>query len=642
MTILRSFRGQFTLIFLGFMLLVGSSAAATFQVIQQQRGDAVILNLAGRQRMLAQQMVWLSLLPEQAADLNKAQRRFDETLQALRFGGLVTDAHDRPVHLPPPPNAEIAAQLTAVADSWLLFQQALSAGSQADLTAVADELVDQLDVVVSSFELEAQSKVSQLQRRQISFLVAALLLLVGGYLYIHRQLLQRLARLAEAVQQIGREPSPLPPADGADELGQLTGAFRRMATEISAAQDSLESRVAQRTQELTAAFEFSQETAQQLELEQLLQSAADRVRLLMKAESVSVCLLTDDQQMLELAFTHQNGRHGQKVSQPAAAGLPLQVIESRAAVALPTDCADCRFLRRQPDGYCAAVSLRVGRETLGAICVARQAGGPFTDEETRALTLLVNSAAVAIANARLIAAGRRQAEKMAIAAERERLAADLHDNLAQTLGYVGLKADLLQRMLAANRLETAITELEQVQTAVSGAYNQVRAALTGLQEGMEQVDGNLVADLAAHIVEFSQRTQLPVTYNHHPLTNYRLPAVMRTQLLHIVGEALTNVWKHAQADQAVVTLEQAHDSWQITVADNGRGFDPAAVNRGRHLGLRIMETRAARIGGQFTLESDHAGTRITVALPNATNWLPATQRPDQEADHHAPSTDPLS
>jgi two-component system, NarL family, nitrate/nitrite sensor histidine kinase NarX len=626
MVILRSFRGQFTLIFLGFLLLVGSSAAATFQVVREQQSDAALLNLAGRQRMLAQQMVWLSLLPEQEADLLKAQRRFDETLTALRFGGSVSDARGRPVTLPPPPNADVAAQLTAVANTWAIFQQQLPPANHRELTATAERLLAQLDEVVSAYELAAQAKVDQLRRRQLFFLAAALLLLAGGYLFIHRQLLQRLARLAEAVSQIGRKPPALPPVDGRDELGQLTAAFRQMAAEIRAAQDSLEARVVQRTQELTAAFEFSQETAQQLELERLLQSAADHVRLLMNAESVSVCLLSDDDKLLELAFTHQDGYQLHNPVQSPRAGLALQVIESPAPVAMPTDCAGCRLLRSLPDGHCAAVSLRAGQETLGAICVARREGGPFTADESRALTLLANSAAVAIANARLIAAGRRQAEEMAVAAERERLAADLHDSLAQTLGFVGLKTDLLQEMLAANRLETAVAELERVQTAVAGAYDQVRTALTGLQEDGAVAMGDFVPELEARVADFQQQADLPVVLTRDENAACPLPGVVRAQLLHIVGEALSNAWRHAQATQVQVALTQRDDFLYLTIEDDGRGFDPemalTAVNgrgdgRGdgrNHLGLQIMQTRAARIGGQLEI-SNANGTRIALTLP---------------------------
>jgi two-component system, NarL family, nitrate/nitrite sensor histidine kinase NarX len=616
MNIFHSFRGQFSLIFLGFLLLVGGSTAATFRVIEEQQSDAIILNLAGRQRMLTQQMVWLALSPANEPELEAARRRFDETLAALRFGGSTVDAHGRAVHLPPAPTPELQSQLSEVAETWLLLQRQLVTGDAALLAATSTQMLNQLDRVVTAFEANAQAKVERLWRLQLLFLLAALFLLIGGYYFIHYRLLQRLALLATAVKRVGREPlRQPPPVTGADELGQLAGAFCFMETEIAAARDSLESRVAQRTSELTAAFEFSQETAQQLELEHLFRSAAERVRQLMRANSVAVCLLQPEHAVLELAYTTGNGSDCRGLTQSARGGLPLQIMSSVSATALATNCAECHFLRSRPAGYCVAAPLRSGDEMLGAICAVRNDEGPFSDEETRVLTLLANSAAVAIANARLIAAGRRQAERMAASAERERLAADLHDNLAQTLGFVGLKTDLLQEMLAASQVDAATRELEGVQTAVAGAYDQVRAALTGLQEGAGKEAGDLVTEVAVRVAEFSRKTNLAAAFASSDLPACFLPAVTRAQLLHIVGEALANAWQHAQATQVDVRLVQTAGVLQIIVEDNGRGFDPAAVNGGNHLGLRIMRARAARIGGGLEIDSrPGAGSRITVSL----------------------------
>jgi two-component system, NarL family, nitrate/nitrite sensor histidine kinase NarX len=622
MNLLRSFRGQFTLIFLGFLLLVGSSAAATFRVIQQQESDAVILNLAGRQRMLTQQMVWLALSPANERELEAARGRFDETLAALRFGGRVLDAHGRLVDLPPAPTAELQSQLSEVAETWLLLQEALAAGDAATLAAGSSRMLGQLDVVVTTFEANARAKVDRLWQLQLLFLLAALFLLVGGYYFIHYRLLRRLALLATAVKRVGREPSwQPPPVAGVDELGQLADAFRYMAAEIAAARDSLEARVAQRTRELAAAFEFSRETAQQLELEHLFRSAAERVRELMQATSVAVCLLRPEDRALELAYTTGNGADYQGLVQSAESGLRLQIMSSEQATAMATGCAQCQFLRSRPPGHCVAAPLRAGQEMLGAICAVRNGVGPFSDEETRVLTLLANSAAIAIANTRLIAAGRRQAERMAAAAERERLAADLHDSLAQTLGFVGLKTDLLQEMLAAQRLDAAGQELEHVQTAVAGAYDQVRAALTGLQEGATNEAGDLVTELAARVAAFSRSTNLPATFSNEGPAVCLLPAVTRSQLLHIVGEALSNAWQHAGATQVQVRLAQTAGELRIVVADDGRGFGPAdadgsaAAGGGKRLGLRIMHARAARIGAHLEIDSrPGAGARLLVSL----------------------------
>ena len=91
----------------------------------------------------------------------------------------------------------------------------------------------------------------------------------------------------------------------------------------------------------------------------------------------------------------------------------------------------------------------------------------------------------------------------------------------------------------------------------------------------------------------------------------KLPADVQIGLYRIAQESLNNVIKHAKASQAVVTLRMG-ETVRLTIADNGIGFDPAAVSAG-HLGLKIMRERAEAIGAKFSLYSEPGeGTRISV------------------------------
>jgi len=101
---------------------------------------------------------------------------------------------------------------------------------------------------------------------------------------------------------------------------------------------------------------------------------------------------------------------------------------------------------------------------------------------------------VAIENARLVEQQKQRAEQSAIAAERDRLAAELHDNLAQTLGFLNLKSDRVRELLGDRQLDEASDELAQMNHAIGTAYHQVRAALTGLREPSPDAD-NLRARL---------------------------------------------------------------------------------------------------------------------------------------------------
>jgi len=191
----QSLRWRLGAIFVGFLLLVAASVTATFLVIQTQQADAAIINLAGRQRMLSQRMLWLASSYPDPLVLDQPVQLFDQTLMALRYGGSTLDAANRPIDLPPPPDAALRTQLDDVAGTWLLFREQLAAPRSIELQAASTRLIDQLDRVVYAYETRAQAKLTQLQMLQAIFLIAAVALLGGGYYVVRAQLLQPLLSL---------------------------------------------------------------------------------------------------------------------------------------------------------------------------------------------------------------------------------------------------------------------------------------------------------------------------------------------------------------------------------------------------------------------------------------------------------------
>mgnify|MGYP001032608584 CR=1 FL=1 len=612
----RSLRAHLGIIFLGFLVLIGASVAATFLAVRAKADDAMVINLAGRQRMLTQKMTWLALAQPEHPDLAASIQLFDQTLRALRDGGPTLDARGRIVILPPAPDPALRGQLDEATQTWAAFRAHLQPVHAAALPIESQRILAQLDAIVSAFEARAQAKLRRLQAIQGLFLAAALVLLAWGYLFTRRRLLRPLAVLGAAARRIGRGDlaSPLPPLRN-DELGALGCAFETMRLELAAAREHLEARVEKRTRELVSALEFSQEIVAQLDLDHLLQSVTERARVLTRAEAVSLCLLDDDQPVLKLVASSGNGRPPGVLRQPLGRGLARQVIGAGQTVTAAAACSACDFLAAYAPGRCAAAPLRTGATTLGALCVVRSASEPFDPEETRALTLLANAAAIAITNARLADAGRRQAEQAAALAERERLAAELHDQLAQTLSFLNLKADRLQDMITAGQTAQAGAELARMKSAIGDAYGQVRAALVGLREAPPTA-GALGQELAACVEAFNRATGLAAELIVAEPGMPSLSPVVQAQVIHIVREALTNVRRHAKAQRVWVRVAQMDGEARFSVEDDGCGFDPQSVASETHLGLRIMRLRAERSGGRLTIESaPGAGTKIRLSFP---------------------------
>jgi two-component system nitrate/nitrite sensor histidine kinase NarX len=612
----QSLRWRLGAIFVSFLLLVAASVTATFLVIQTQQADAAIINLAGRQRMLSQRMLWLALYQPDSPELAQAIQLFDQTLHALRDGGLALDTTHQLIDLPAASDAALRAQLAEAAQTWSVFRAQLQLPDRPTLPDTSTQLLAQLDQIVRAYEAQSQTKLARLQFIQGIFLMAALALLAGGHYVVRRQLLSPLAALETAARHMTRGDLAQPvPLQRDDELGEVARAFDALRIEIATAHDHLETRVMQRTHELTSAFELSQEIVGQINLDRLLQSVTDRACALTHATSASLCLIDRDPQVLSLVAASGTGPTLLHLQQPLDRDLARRVVGEGATVVVDAGCTNCGFLCAHAPGRSAVAPLRTGSTTLGALCVVRRRDEEFDPNETRALTLLANSAAVAIANARLAEQQKHQAELTAIAAERDRLAAELHDNLAQTLSFLNLKSDRVRELLGEQQIDQADGELTQMKYVISTAYQQVRAALTGLREPSPDAD-NLRVRLNDCVKEMNTSSDTAVVLNISDASALALPRVTQTQAYHIVREALTNVRQHAQARHVSVTVSRYNGTACFVVEDDGRGFERDTVDEQQHLGLNIMRTRAERCGGSLQIESNlGTGTKVTARLP---------------------------
>ncbi|GIK39096.1 MAG: histidine kinase [Chloroflexota bacterium] len=629
----RSLRVQLSAIFLGFLLLVGGSGAATFLAIQAQADDATLINLAGRQRMLTEKMTLLALTQPDSPDLAITAQNFEQTQAALRSGGLAYDSAGRGEILPPAPDPALRTQLDEVASTWSTFRTQLERLKTHSLTGPdrsqieqtlqteAARLLAQLEAVVTGFKIRAEAKLFRLQVIQAIFFGAAFLLLGWSYWLTRRRILSPLAALQLAAQRIAQGYlHESVPTMRADELGNLGRAFEAMRVEVAAAQGQLEARVAQRTRELDTAFEFSREIVADLQLDHLLPSVTERARSLTGAQAAALCLLEPEGQFLCLAASSGNVASHIGLKQAVEVEPMARIIGEGKTVSAEAGCFNCRLWQVYGAGCCLATPLCVGSQPLGALCVIRPGYSGFDAAETRAFTLLANSAAIAIANAHLVESGRRQAEQAAALAEREGLAAELHDHLAQTLGLLNLKTDRLGELLTGGHTAAARAELEAIKPTISGAYGQLRATLVSLCQPATDpavASGHLlVEELTTCVADFRAATHLPADLIIADPAAQPGPPALQKQILHIVREALTNIRRHAQAQQVWVRVEQVEGEARFTIEDDGHGFDPASSQGENHLGLTLMRARAERSGGRLVIDSaPGVGTKVIVCFP---------------------------
>ncbi|RIV26649.1 PAS domain-containing sensor histidine kinase [Alicyclobacillaceae bacterium I2511] len=197
--------------------------------------------------------------------------------------------------------------------------------------------------------------------------------------------------------------------------------------------------------------------------------------------------------------------------------------------------------------------------------------------------------------------------------ERERLARDLHDTVAQDVAYANMQLKLMYEdaVTADSPLSKDLNRLSQVLDKTLGTLREAIYDLTF------QVDEDLNGFLKKCIVEFTARTQMDIQYQTHHIPEHIKPH-LTNQLAKIVQEALANIVKHSQAKHVRVSLigQQSPHRLKLLIIDDGKGFDESAPLEGQHYGMNTMRERCTLIGGTLEISSSIGkGTRIKVELP---------------------------
>ena len=227
--------------------------------------------------------------------------------------------------------------------------------------------------------------------------------------------------------------------------------------------------------------------------------------------------------------------------------------------------------------------------------------------EDRSAVRLVGTFEDITERVRIEQALRRSEVEEASQRERSRLARELHDSVTQALFAATMKAEALtlDGELPTRSADTA----EEVRRLTRGALAQMRTLLLELRaDPIEEIP---IQQLLRHLVEATEsqvRTVVRLSVNEQAT----LPGALHVTVYRIVQEALNNVARHGAAPHAWVVLDVRPSDVRLVVGDDGRGFDPDAVDPS-HLGLRSMRERAEEAGARLCLETSvGGGTQVTV------------------------------
>ncbi|WP_404295301.1 type IV pili methyl-accepting chemotaxis transducer N-terminal domain-containing protein [Halomonas sp.] len=589
------------------------SIVVTMTVASGSRGDSAAINMAGSLRMNTYQIVAALQRfehqpgAETRARVTELAERFAQRLASPELTDALPDADDH----------ALQSQHRRLLNRWeqeLAPQVELAisgSGVNPDaLRITLDDLVAEIDAMVTLLEQNSESKIQLLSALQILFLsLTAVVVVIALYDIRHNLVLPLRQLVVLAREATHRNFDHRTRLTGNDELALLGRTFDAMAGELGASYAKLEARVSRKKAELersNRAMQVLHEGSRALYGggNDLCASAAPMLRRLEQLLEIGPIRLSlhdhyEDREITILA-THSPRRPEYCRDH----GCHACLIDPKPLTLQETDASECLLL-----------PVSVGDLMLGTLEVWYAKEPPLPDSVKRLLNALADQLATAIYLQRRI----EEQQQITLMNERTTIARELHDSLAQSLSYLKMQVARLERMQAKGiAQETQAAVFDELRTGLDSAYRQLRELLTTFRLKLE--GPGLASALRQTVMEFGDRLGIRVALNLD-LPPHILNPNEEIHVLQVVREALANVVKHANAHWAEVTVSFREARLHVIIEDDGVGLESDS-SPPMHYGLVIMRDRAETLGGELALGNrTGGGTRVALVFTPQTARL---------------------
>lgn len=399
--------------------------------------------------------------------------------------------------------------------------------------------------------------------------------------------------------------------------------------------------------QLSLFYQVSQSMASTFDLGKVLDDTMQLATAVLDASSSALMLI--EERSDELVFEYTHGEMGDLLRNHRTAlneGIAGWVATHGEPVVSNDVRNDPRFRALADTGTglliesVVCVPIQIRGKTVGVLEVLnKRSEGGFDAEDLSLMITTANQAAIAIENAQLYQSLRDERDRIIHAQEavRRQVARNLHDGTVQFLSAISMGIDHLERLLDL-KPEAARSELEALRDLTRQATHEARLALFELRPVILETQG-LVAALETYVQQMEGSEEFDIHLEAEPSLPNLNNSVAST-VFAIVQEAVTNAKKHATPRDVWLRLSQSEGWLQVTVEDNGAGFDQEMVeknyDRRGSIGLLSMRERAELIDSRLTIESSKSppdtGTRVVLQVPMRDGLLetPRQQKSEQE------------
>lgn len=593
--------------------------AFTLSLLQQLEGAGAAINDAGSLRMRTYKLV----ISEHLNDRETVLEAVDEFSEVLE--GIVVGDPKRPLLLPQ--DQVILDQAEFLLTRWNqeVMPSVLGGSELAFDFAHASSFINEIDTLVQMVEKSNAATLKRLHFYQY-FLIA--LVVAGSIVMLYtlfRLIVRPLQRLNYAFShaQKGDFSHQISFYEQDDEFGVLSIGYNKMAKRLEQVYRGLEENIKEKTQslqmrnsELESLYRITSFLHDQHDIKTICQGFLAQVMPILKADAAAIRLHDyNDQKMQLVAEINLSSelRNSVKCGQFDACYCGQFATTESGSEEITIQ----RFLQDKPpcsvDKYQTLNIFPIiyDREKIGIITFFSYEDKQLSEAKKYLIDSLSNQLGVAIGGVKLLDRTRR----IAVLEERNQLAQGLHDSIAQTLNFLNLQVQMLEKAFNANNKVEASENLAFIKDGIRESYDNVRQLLLSFRAPLR------LESFSHHLEElikrFQQQTHIEIS-TMVDASNINLSDKEKLEVVLIIQEALSNVRKHANATKVALQIYSESDAHVIKVIDNGQGFAEEILRDKslEHVGLMIMEERAQKINGKLNLRSQLGeGTELCLVIP---------------------------
>lgn len=600
------------------------SIGLTLLLSWRLQGGGAAINDVGSLRMQTYRLAVL-IQHNHRPEVADKMAQFEQTLHTLAHGD-----PSRPLFLPP--DDHVHQHMNTVQAAWEtemrpMFQAATYQQQRINNDKI-EKFIDKINQLAHSIEILNTKYINWLRIFQTTLLGLVLFSCAITIWLLVAWVIRPLQNLQTGVNAIYAEQFGVQITHAnSTEFYQVNQGFNQMSSHLKKLYDHLEQEVSDKTQDLTnknqaleQLYTMSRQLSQSFTTTQAAECFLQNIVQLVPAQAASVRLIDEQRQRLDFVAQIGLPEHLQTADacqrfDDCLCGNAVQHHEWQPIV----------FRENLNNSQDEAACYRSGFEALRVFSIEYKGDELgmltlyFTDKQLPdfpedLLETLCRQLGAAFTNIRLIGESRQ----LAVLQERNLMAQGLHDSIAQTLTFLNLQIQMLESALKNGEQEQANENIAFIREGVKECYDDVRELLLNFRTKISRKEFTEAVQTLAQ--RFEQQTHIPVNVTWSG-EGAPLSAEQQLQFIFILQESLSNIRKHAQAQQVAISMNNQAD-FVMTIRDNGRGFDTGHEFSGSHVGLNIMKERAKRIRANLHIQSQpNQFTQINLTLPKAERIL---------------------